>query len=261
MKKIILFFVLISLVLTIPLNSQSVKVKNGVILVDKSPYAKIIAEKVEGSMGLLKDYTVTNMNGDLIYTAVYSKLIPEDPNNSDIYYFQFKFEGIAQPAYLGVSKLSTEKSVAKVIGKNTLLKNGELNIDKTLALIEKKGVEPPENTSYELVARDKNWPIEMRKVGEIEQNGKLIGSYKDMGSLSGGADIYEFFHPSGAQIARVTFEGGNNATTFLVDTFKDGKKHTARVDSDGYIQAVAAIDRNYYAIKRFIPWLIGNNYL
>ena len=259
MKNISLIF--LASLFAFTATAQKVKVKDGVISVDKVPYAKIKGVKVEGSMGLLKDYTITNMKGDPICTAVYSQLIPEDPNNSDIYYFQFKFEGIAQPAYFGVSKLSTEKSVAKVVGKNQLLDNGELNIEKTLALIEKKGVKPPETVTYELVARDKSWPVEMRKAGEIEQNGKLIGTYKDLGTLSSGAEHYEFYHPSGVKIARVTFEGGNNATVFMVDTFKDDKRHTARLDSEGYIQQVAAIDRNYYAIKRFIPWLIGNGYM
>ena len=43
----------------------------------------------------------------------------------------------------------------------------------------------------------------------IEQNSKIIGSFKPTGSYNG-QDFYEFQLPSGITIAKISFAGGNN---------------------------------------------------
>jgi uncharacterized protein YkuJ len=247
------------LLITFSLSAQKFKYKKGIIYADDKAVGKVV--KTKANAGMANDYTVSNMQGDPLATASYFPDIPEDPNNNTVFYYKFEFTGMEEPAYLGVNKLGQEKSIAKYFVKYHLIKSGDLDPGAVQALIDKKGVEPPNVAKYELVKRNTSWPIELRKAGEIEQNGELIGTYKDLGKQSDGTDLYQFFHPEGVKIASVWFANGNNANRFIVETYKDNVKQTATFNVTDNITLVAAIDRNYYALKRFIPWLIENKYM
>ncbi|MEL6674154.1 MAG: hypothetical protein AAFR61_18255 [Bacteroidota bacterium] len=236
------------------LSAQKVKVKNGLLTVDGKETARIKATTNKELLGLVKDYKINNMAGDLLFEAVYSDLFPEDPNDNTIYYFEFSFPE-RDPAYFKLGKLGTIRSLGNLIGKNGLIKDGALDMAAVDALIRKKGKTPPVTADYSMASRNRSWPVEMREKGKIEQNGVLIASYRQQG------DAYHFFLPQGTLAATVRFSGGNNATNFLVETFKDKQKRNVQRPAEGTIKAAAAIDPNYFALKRIVPWLVENNYL
>ena len=257
MNRLILFLSLTVLtLLSSNAQAQKIAVKGGEISIDKVVVAKVKTKK-HASLPLVKDVEVRSLKGDLLASGTYSDKIPEDPADNTVYHYHFKFS-TGDSAYLPVSKLGLEKSVGKLLGKAGVLKDDGIDRDALLELIERKGATPPQE--YNLVNRNKSWPIEYEAGGIIMQNGEQIGTWKDMGSV-GDKDRYHFVLMDGIVAAEVLFAGGNNATSFQVSTFSDGRRQTASFPSEGTMSVVAAIDRNYYAIKRIVPWLVEKGYL
>lgn len=258
MKRITLLFVFTFISLSV--FAQKVKVKNDVLTVDGVEVAKIKGEKNKAALGLVKDYTVSNMKDEVLFTAVYSDLIPENPNDNTKYYFEFNFVSPETTAYLPISKLGVLKSLGNLIGKNGLIKKGAIDEKALNALIKKKGKTPPVVVTYEMADRPRNFPVELREAGELSQASTVFCTFKDRGTVKG-MDVYDFYAPDGTLALRVSFADGNNASRYVVETFRDDKDHRVSIAVTEKVKFIAAIDRNYIAIKRIGKWLVDNNYL
>ncbi|TAE46930.1 MAG: hypothetical protein EAZ89_19065 [Bacteroidetes bacterium] len=239
------------------LPAQKVEYKDGLVTVDKLPVAKISSEK--SALPLVRDYKATNMAGKLLFTAVYSDRIPEDPNNNTVFYYEFRFEGRTAPAYLPVSKLGAEKSIANLIGNFGLVVKDSLSLKAVQALVDKKGKTPVYRADYTQAARNRQFPIELKEAGKLTQAGVLISTFTDLGN-QGGLDVYNFFLPNGTLAATVRFSGGNAATSMEVKNYATGATLTAPLAGEKTTQ-IAATDRNYFTIKRVAAWLVANNLL
>ena len=243
------------------LTAQKVKLKKDILLIDKVEVAKLTKEKNKAMMGMVSDYTLANLDGDVLLTATYTDLVPEDPNNNMVYFFEFTFPTLGdKKAYFGLSKLGTSKSLAKLVGKNGLIADGAIDAKALDKLIDKKGKTPEIKQDFTKVNRNRNFPVELREKGEISQVSEVIATYIDRGTQRG-QDVYEFYLPNGTLAATIRFADGNNAKTIAVETYEDDRKHNARMDFDGKTIASAAIDRNYFTLKRIAKWLVENKYL
>lgn len=240
------------------LQAQKVEYKEGLVSVDKQPVARISGVKNQAMMGLVKDYTATSLDGDTLFTAVYSDRIPESPDDNTIYYFEFRFRGLETPAYLPVSKLGGDKTIANHIGNFGLVKEQALDLNAVRALIQKKGKTPPYRLNYTMVARNRQFPVEIREAGKLSQASVQIGAFKDQGTQSG-MDVYAFLLPDGTLIATASFAGGNRAASIRVQTLRDNLIHD--ISGGEPVTQVAAIDRNYFTVKRIAQWLVERNYL
>ncbi len=257
MKKLLPLALLLLIFST--LSAQKVDYKEGLVSVDKQPVARITGTKNAALASLVKDYAVTNLEGKQLFTAIYSDLIPEDPNDNLSFYFEFRFEGLETPAYLPVSKLGGDKTIANHIGNFGLVKNQELDLYAVRALILKKGKTPPYRLKYTMVTRNRQFPIEIREAGQISQASTVVGLFKDQGTQSG-LDTYAFQVPDGTTIAIATFAGGNNASNVKIKTLLDNVDHNISTAGDP-IQQIAAIDRNYFIVKKIAKWLVDSGYL
>lgn len=255
------FCFLLAVFATFPawVSAQKTEYKDGLLSIDKQPIARIIGVKNKEALGLVKDFMVVNMAGDTLFTAVYSDLIPEDPNDNLMYYFEFRFKGRPAPAYLPVSKLGGDKTISNHIGNYGLIKNQQLDLAAVQALVQKKGKTPPVRFVYTMVARNRSFPVEIREAKQISQAGVLIGIFADQGTQSS-VDVYQFMLPDGKLIAMANFSGGNNAPAVNITTYKDNITHTFSTAGDP-ITMIAAVDRNYYTLKKIAQWLVSNNYL
>jgi hypothetical protein len=240
------------------LHAQKVEYKEGLVSVDKQPVARISGVKNQEMMGLVKDYTALSMEGDTLFTAVYSDRIPESPDDNTVYYFEFRFRGLETPAYLPVSKLGGDKTIANHIGNFGLVKAQALDLNAVRALIQKKGKTPPYRLNYTMVSRNRQFPVEIREAGKISQASVQIGAFKDQGTQSG-MDTYAFLLPDGTLIATASFTGGNKAASIQVTTLRDKVMHT--IAGGEPVTQLAAVDRNYFTVKRIAQWLVEQNYL
>ncbi|MBK8953422.1 MAG: hypothetical protein IPM85_15335 [Chitinophagaceae bacterium] len=164
----------------------------------------------------------------------------------------------------GLTKLFDVFSLSgesKLVGGSGILVNDKVDENKVKQFIAAKGASPSIAVDYTLVARNKAWPISLQVDKTIEQNSKIIGSFKPAGS-GNGLDHYEFTLPSGVMIAKVSFTGGNNAQNMELFTAKDNLKRTVPIpQQEKIIIADASIDKNQFTIKRIAKWLVDNQYL
>lgn len=237
-----------------------VKVKNDILLVNDVKTAKIEGTKNKELLGLVKDFTISNMEGKELFTAVYSDLFPESPSDNSSYHFEFNFPSLDKKAYFKISKLGVAKSLGNLIGKNHLIKNGEVNPKALETLIAKKGKTPPIVVTYEMADRPRNFPVELREKGSLSQASTVFCTYRDLGTARG-MDIYEFYAPDGTLALTVSFADGNNAQLFIVKTLRDNKENKVSLPTKEKVKFVAAIDRNYLALKRIGKWIVDNKYL
>ncbi len=238
---------------------QKVDYKEGLVSVDKEPVAKINSARNSAGIPLVKDYFATNLEGQPLFSAVYSDLIPEDPNDNTVFYFEFRFEGLQTPAYLPVSKLGGDKTIANYIGKFALVKNQALDLNAVRALVQQKGKTPPYRLNYDMVARNRQFPVEIREAGKISQASTEIGTFSQVSS-DGNSATYVFNTPAGIRIATAVFSGGNNARSVEVVTLRDNVKHTVATPGDN-VTMLAAVDSNYVTVKKIAEWLVQNGFL
>lgn len=237
-----------------------VKVKNDILIVNDVKTAKIEGERNKELLGLVKDFTISNMDGKELFTAVYSDLFPETPGDNSSYHFEFNFLELDQKAYFKISKLGVAKSLGNLIGKGQLIKDGKVDAKALKALIAKKGKTPPIVVTYEMADRPRNFPVELREKGSLEQASTVFCTYRDLGTIRG-MDVYEFYAPDGTLALTVSFADGNNAQLFIVKTLRDGKENKVSLPTKEKVKFVAAIDRNYLALKRIAKWIVDKNYL
>lgn len=258
--KPFLSFVPVLLIASIA-TAQKVEYKDNNISVDGTNIATVYV--IKGPMGLASTYKILSTSGDTLITAAYDDKVEENKNNNMNYYYKLTFMTTNQSAVFGVSKLGTEKSIAKLIGKGGIIVGGKLDEAKVKAFISKEADNSvKEKVDYTLVSRKHDWPIEMQTDKTIKQESKVIGSFKDVTVDGSGMDTYQFILPSGVVVATVSFKDGNNAQKYNIHTMKDNSEHTVTNTSKEKIMATSTeIDRNQIILKKIVEWLVGNQYL
>lgn len=257
MRKYVLAVLLLAA--TIFATAQDVEYKKGIITVDGKELAKVEVKKE--NFGLTKSFQVFSMTGTKLIIAVVATEFDQDKNDNSYLFYRLTFLQSNQSGIFKVAALGQEKSFAKLIGTSGIIVDGstvDANVKEFIAL---KGASPRIATDYSTVARNKAWPIELKEDKTIVQDGKIIGSFKPMGS-SNGMDHYEILLPSTVVIAKVSFTGGNNAQNFEAHTIKDSQKRMISIASkDKVLAAAANIDKNQITLKKLVKWLVDNQYL
>jgi len=258
MKKIAILLTVLSGIMQ--LSAQSYTYKNGILSIDGAETAKIVPTKE--FIGLANTFEVFNMEDEKVIVAVYGGEYEQDPNNTLEFYYKLEFLQSGQRGIFTLSKLGTEKSLAKLIGTSGIFVDGKIDDEMVDDLIASKGKNPKKEIIYTLVKRNTGWPIDIKKSGIIEQDGVVIGSFRDVSLRSTGVDTYEFYLPSEVHVATVSFRNGNNAQQCDVRTMKDKMKHVAPIPSnDTVLGVMLAADRNEIALERIVKWLVEKGYL
>jgi hypothetical protein len=257
MKKIFLFVLL--LVNAVNIFAQKAEFKNGVIQVDGKDYVKMEVKKQ--NFGLTKSFEVFSLSGKKIIIAVVATEFQQEKNDNSYLFYRLTFLTSNQVGIFKVSSLGQEKSFVKLIGSSGIMASDTTDDNKVREFIALKGASPSIAVDYTMVPRDRSWPVSLQKDKNIEQNSKIIGNFKPLGSVNE-ADQYEFRLPSGVIIAKVSFTGGNNMQNFEIFTAKDNLKRVVPLNTkDKIIFADSSIDKNQFALKRIAQWLIDYQYL
>jgi hypothetical protein len=257
MKRLVLLFVLI--VATVNVQAQDVDYKKGMIQVDGKDYAKLEVNKQ--NFGLTKTFDVFSISGEKLIIAVPATEFESDKNDNSYLFYRLTFLTANQVGIFKVASLGQEKSFAKLIGTSGILINDKADENKVKQFIAAKGASPSIAVNYTLVARNKAWPITIQQDKNIEQNSKIIGNFKPMGTVNG-TDYYEFALPSGVVVAKVSFTGGNNAQNMELFTAKDNLKRTVPIpQQDKILAADVSLDKNLFTLRRVVKWLVDNQYL
>ena len=240
-------------------NAQDVDYKKGMIKVDGEDYLRLEVKKE--NFGLTKSFEVYSLSDKKIIIAAVATEFEQDKRDNSYMFYRVTFLTSNQIGIFKVPSLSQEKGFAKLIGGSGIMAKDTTNDIKVREFIASKGASPRIAVDYTTVSRDRAWPLSITKDKTIEQNSKIIGSFKNTGS-SNGMDYYEFMLPSGVIVAKLSFTGGNNAQNFEVFTSKDNLKRLALIPTtDKIIIADASIDKNQFALKRVAKWLVDNQYL
>jgi hypothetical protein len=240
-------------------QAQKVDYKNGVIQVDGKDWAKMTVEK--RNFGLTKAFEVFNMSGKKIIIAAPATEFEPDKSDNSILFYRVTFLTANQVGIFRVQALGQEKSFAKLLGTSGIMVNDSTSEEKVKEFIARHGATPTIAVDYTVVARDRIWPVRLQEDKNIEQNGKIIGSFTPRGNLND-RDNYEFALPSGVVIAKVSFTGGNNAQNFELFTAKDNSKRVVLIPQEmKVIAASAGIDKNQLTLQRIAKWLVDNQYM
>jgi hypothetical protein len=240
-------------------NAQDVDYKKGIVWVDGKEYVKLDVEKK--NFGLTKEFEVFSMSGKKLIIAVVATEFEQDKSDNSYLFYRLTFLTSDQVGIFKVASLGQEKSFAKLIGASGIMANDTTNNDKVKEFIARKGASPRIAVNYTTVARDRMWPVRLQEDKNIEQNTKIIGSFKSTGSANE-QDYYEFMLPSGVLIAKVSFTGGNNAQNFELFSAKDNLKRVVPIpQKDKILAAASAIDKNQFTLQRIAKWLVDNQYL
>lgn len=239
--------------------AQEVDYKNGVIKVDGVDYAKVEVKKQ--NFGLTKNFEVFNLAGEKIIIAAVATEFEQDKNDNSALFYRLTFLTSNQIGIFKIGALSQEKSFAKLIGKSGILVNDKTDDVKVREFIASQGVTPRVAVDYTTVKRNKAWPIDLKKGGNVEQDGVIIGNFAYKGEYNK-MDNYEFTLPSGVIVAKVSFAGGNNAQNFELFTAKENLKRIVNIpQKENILLADASIDKNQFTLKRIAKWLVENGYL
>lgn len=240
-------------------TAQDVDYKKGMIQVDGKDYAKLEVKKE--NFGLTKNFEVYSLSGEKLIIAVVATEFEQDKSDNSYLFYRLTFLTSGQVGIFKVASLGQEKSFAKLIGGSGILVNDKADEAKVKEFIARKSASPRIAIDYTQVSRNRSWPISLKADKTIEQDGKIIGSFKPTGTTNG-ADYYDFLLPSGVTIAKLSFTGGNNAQNFELFTAKDNLKRVVNIpQADKILAADASIDKNQFTLKRIVKWLVDNQYL
>jgi len=244
-----------------PAFAQKVDYKDGLIKADGKDIAKVVKIKDKENFGLTSTYELYSLSGEKLIIATLSTEFKEARDDNSSYYYRFTFLTANQVGIFALSKLSTEKSFAKLIGQSGIVVNDSIDSRQLTEFIARRGSNPKIAKEYRLVNRNRMFGVLVKQDNQITQGNVLIGLYKD---ISNGPDVdtYQFSLPDGLILARVSFRGGNNAENFSVTTEKDELTQMVKIPTDGkYGKILSSIDRNVMALERIAKWLADHNYL
>ncbi len=240
-------------------KAQDVEYKKGIIKVDGVDYARMEVKKQ--NFGLTKSFEVFSMSDEKIIIAAVATEFEADKSDNTTLYYRVTFLSSDQVGIFKVNALDKEKSFAKLIGNSDILVNGKTDNNKVKEFIARKSASPTIAVDYTTVSRSRGWPISIKEDKTIEQDSKIIGSFKPTGSKNE-IDYYSIALPSGVTIAKLSFTGGNNAQNFELFTAKDNFQRVVPIpQSQKIIAASAGTDKNQFTLKRIVQWLIDNQYL
>lgn len=262
MQKIL--FILFTLVLAYPLSAQKIKgeYEDGSIKVNDKEVATMTKTKDKENLGLTSTFEVFSLSGEKLIIGAYAGEFEQDPNDDMNQYYRISFLTVNQVAVFGVSKLGAEKSFGKLMAKSGIFTDSGVDEQLVKEFIAKYGKTPKIAIDYSIVGRDKSWPIELQGDKTIEQQSKVIGSFKDVTVEGKGVDTYEYYLPSGVKIATVNFAGGNNAQNCEMHTLKDNSVRNVAITTDETISmSMSSIDRNQWVLERITKWMVANGYL
>jgi hypothetical protein len=252
-------FIAVLLVSNYLVDAQKVEFKNGIIQVEGKDWAKMTVDK--RNFGLTKEFTVFSLSGEKLIIAAPATEFEADKSDNTILYYRLTFLTSNQVGIFKVSAMGQEKSFVKMIGTSGIIINDKTDDTKVKEFIAMRSASPVIAVDYTVVYRDKTWPVRLQEDHNIEQQSKIIGSFRSKGSYNG-LDSYEFMLPSGVLVAKVSFAGGNNAQNFEAFTAKDNIKRVIPIPQEGKIIAASAgIDKNQFALARMVKWLVDNEYL
>jgi len=241
------------------LSAQKIDYKKNIISSDGKEIAKVEVEKE--NFGLTKNFNLYSINGDKLIIAVLSTEYQPDKTDNSILYYRLTFVPTNQVGIFKLPSLSQEKSFVNLIGKSNIIEGNTLNVEKVANLIATNGITPRTIVRYDLVKRNKAWPIHLKEDKKIVQDNTEIGFFTTDGIIRG-QESYEFFIPSGIMIAKVNFAGGNNAQNFELFTPKDNFRRIISIPQKETIKLAAlTVDPNELTLRRITLWLSENNYL
>ena len=218
-------------------------------------------EVTKQNFGLTKNFEVYSMSGKKLLIAAVATEFESDKNDNSYLFYRFTFLTTNQIGIFKIASLGQEKSFAKLIGTSGILVNDIADENKVREFIAMKGASPSIAVNYTTVARSRVWPVRLQEDKNIEQESKIIGSFKPTGSANE-MDHYEFMLPSGVIIAKVSFTGGNNAQNFELFTAKDNLKRVIAIpQKEKILAASAGIDKNQFTLQRIAKWLVDNSYM
>lgn len=256
-KKVVLFGTMLAL--SAQLIAQDVDYKKGVIYVDDKEYAKVEVKKE--NFGLTKNFEVFSMSGKKLLIATVATEFEQDKNDNSYLFYRLTFLTSNQVGIFKIPSLSQEKGFAKLIGKSGIMEGDSTNDQKVKEFIASKGASPRVAVDYTTVNRNRAWPIDLYKGGNIQQDGKIIGQFVPRGKM-GEMEYYDFTLPSGVVVAKVGFTGENFAQNMEVFTAKDNLKRMVPIPTkDKIIAADFSIDKNQFTLKRVVKWLVDYQYL
>jgi hypothetical protein len=243
-------------------NAQKIDYKNNTISVDGTDLVKVNKIKDKDSFGLTSTFEVYSLSGKKLIIATIATEFKPNLNDNMVYYYRLTFLTTDQAAIFSLSKLGAEKSLVKLIGGSGIFVNDDVDPAKLREFIALKGKTPEVALDYTLVGRSRTWPIVLKEDKTIEQD-KLIGKFKEVAPYDSGYDSYEISLPNGVVVARVSFKGGNNSDSFIVDLKKDNvANYMVKIPvRDKVILASTPVDRNEIALKRITVWLVSKFYL
>lgn len=248
-----------ALLFSLMANAQKVDYKNGMIQVDGKDWAKMTVEK--RNFGLTKAFEVFSLSGKKIAIAAPATEFEQDKSDNSILFYRVTFLTADQVGIFRVQALGQEKSFAKLLGSSGIMVSDSIDREKVKEFIALRGASPTIKVDYTVVARSRTWPVRLQEDKNIEQEGKIIGSFTPRGTMNG-MDNYEFLLPSGVSIAKVSFTGGNNAQNMELFTAKDNQKRVVPIPQGQKILAASAnIDKNQFTLERIARWLVENQYL
>ncbi len=241
--------------------SQDVTYKKGKILVDGQEYMKLDVKKM--NFGLTKNFEVFTLDEIKIATAeVNATKYEADKDDNSFLYYDVVFLPSQLKAVFKVASLGQEKSFAQLIGSSGILVNNKPDESKIKAFISNSAAKPKLFVDYSPVGRNRAWPIEIKADRQITQDAKPIGYFVPGANGAAGRDNYQFFLPTGVLLADISFVGGNNAQEFDMYTYKDKfRRKIAVPEKDKILAADQSIDKNYFALKRIVKWLVDNQIL
>jgi hypothetical protein len=254
------YHTLFALVLAVQFSfAQKVDFKNGVITVDGKDWAKMTIQKQ--NFGLTKSFEIFSMSGEKMIIAVPATEFEQDKSDNSVMFYRLTFLTSDQIGIFKLASLSQEKSFLKLIGTSGIVVDGKTDDQKVKEFIAMKGASPRIAVDYTTVPRDPKWPLRLKADKTIEQQSRIIGSFKNTG-FRNEQDYYEFMLPSGVIIAKLNFTGGNNAQNFELFTAKDNLKRIVPIPTkDKIIAADTSIDKNQFSLQRIAKWLVDNQYL
>tara|TARA_B110001452_G_C14917354_1_gene320757 strand:- start:78 stop:506 length:429 start_codon:yes stop_codon:yes gene_type:complete len=127
------FLIIITLLLNLNIHGQKKKItydkETGIIQVNGEDYAQLAKENAPGQLGINKNFTISNLEGDELIYMVFKQrsTYPNGPNGKEELrpYYQMTF--LESNRYSKKNGTMYAIGAAKIVAKNDLIKNGKID--------------------------------------------------------------------------------------------------------------------------------------